>query len=271
MPVLCGANAHCSLSARRTLCSARDCAYPDVMGDRQNPNDVLRVRRQQPTRLEGFVDSAFAFAVTLIVISIGHVPDSVPEMLQALRGLPTFAVCFLLIARFWQMHRFWSRHYDIEDRVAVRLSLILVFLVLIYVYPLRLLFSLTFGSMTNDWLVEKPVVIHEIGEMRAAYVVFGFGLAAIAAVFALMFRHALACANAIGLDAKEIIVTHTRMMGWICTGGVALFSIALAVWLPFDEHLPWLFAIPGCTYWLLMFTRPMLDRMAARRIADVQR
>ncbi len=161
------------------------------MGGRLNPDDVLRVRRHQPTRLEGFVDSAFAFAVTLIVISIGHVPNDVPEMLQALRGLPTFAVCFLLIARFWQMHRYWSRHYDIEDRVAVRLSLVLVFLVLMYVYPLRLLFSLTFGSITNGWLVEKEIVINDIAELRAAYVVFGLGLAAIASVFALMFRHAL--------------------------------------------------------------------------------
>ena len=236
-----------------------------------NLNDVLRVRRHQPTRLEGFVDSAFAFAVTLIVISIGHVPNDVPEMLQALRGLPTFAVCFLLIARFWQMHRYWSRHYDIEDATAVRLSLILVFLVLVYVYPLRLLFSLTFGSMTDGWLVEKEIVIHNLDEMRAAYVVFGIGLAAIATVFALMFRHALKCSTGIGLSEEEMIVTRARMLSWMCTGGVALFSIALAVLLPFDVHRPWLFAIPGCAFWLLMFTRPLLDRMASRRMAEVRR
>jgi len=58
-----------------------------------NVNDVLRTRRHQPTRLEGFVDASFAFAVTLLVISIGHVPGSVAEMLHALRGLPAFALC----------------------------------------------------------------------------------------------------------------------------------------------------------------------------------
>ena len=238
------------------------------MAELANPNAVLRIRRHQPTRLEGFVDSAFAFAVTLIVISIGHVPSDVPEMLQALRGLPTFAVCFLLISRFWAMHRFWSRHYDIEDQTAVRLSLILVFLVLVYVYPLRLLFSITFGSMTNNWLIEQPIAIHDIGEMRSAYVVFGLGLAAIAAVFALMFRHALRLAADIGLSPDEVIVTRARVIGWTCTVGVALVSIALALVLPFSEQQPWLFAIPGCTYWLLMFTRPLVDRMASRRIAE---
>jgi uncharacterized membrane protein len=227
---------------------------------------VMRVRRHQPTRLEGFIDSAFAFAMTLIVISIGHVPNNVPEMLQALRGLPTFAVCFLLIARFWATHRFWSRHYDIEDKTAVNLSLLLVFIVLVYVYPLRLLFSLTFESMTHDWLVETPVVIHDVDELRSAYLVFGLGLAAIALVFALLFRHALRNASVIGLSTDEIIVTRARLIGWTFTAGVSLLSIALAIVLPFNEQQPWLFAIPGCAYWLLLFTRSTLDRIASRRI-----
>jgi uncharacterized membrane protein len=237
------------------------------MGGRTNPNDVLRIRRHQPTRLEGFVDSAFAFAVTLIVISIGRVPNDIPEMLQALRGLPTFAVCFLLISRFWAMHRFWSRHYDLEDQTSVRLSLILVFLVLIYVYPLRLLFSLMFGSISNGWLIEKPIVIHDIGEMRAAYIVFGLGLAAIATVFALMFRHALKSAHAIGLSRDEIIVTQTRVIHWLYTIVIALTFAGLAIVVPFDEQKPWLFAIPGSVPWLLMFTRPLVERVATRRIA----
>ena len=227
---------------------------------------ALRVRRNQPTRLEGFVDSAFAFAVTLIVISIGHVPDSVAEMVQALRGLPTFAVCFLLITRIWAAHRFWSRHYDIEDKTAIILSLILVFLVLIYVYPLRLLFSLSFSSMSNGWLSDQSIQIHNVDDLRTAYIVFGIGLAAIALVFVLLFRHALHCAKAIDLSAVEIMITRFRMFGWVCTGVVSSISITLAATLPFSFERPWLFSVPGCAYWLLMFTRPTINRMIARRV-----
>ena len=115
-------------------------------------NDVLRIRRHQPTRLEGFVDASFAFAVTVLVISFGHVPASVPEMLHALRGLPAFAVSFLLIARIWKAHRDWSRHYDIEDATSLRLSLLLVFVVLVFVYPLRLLFALFFAWIGHGFL-----------------------------------------------------------------------------------------------------------------------
>jgi uncharacterized membrane protein len=230
-------------------------------------DEILRVRRHQPTRLEGFVDSALAFAVTLLVISIGHVPNSVPEVLQALRGLPTFAVCFLLIARLWSAHRYWSRHYDLEDATAVSLSLLLVFLVLIYVYPLRMLFSLAFYRMSGGWLAEHPVVIHDTDELRAAYFVFGIGLAAIALVFALLFRHALKCGETIGLDAAERVITRMRIAAWSCTGAVALLSIVLAETLPFESDNPWLYSLPGCAYWLLFLTRPLLRRYVALRLA----
>ncbi|MEP6484545.1 MAG: TMEM175 family protein [Rudaea sp.] len=233
----------------------------------RNPDNVMRVRRHQATRLEGFVDSAFAFAVTLIVMSVGHVPSSVPEMLQALRGLPTFAACFLMISRFWANHRSWSRHYDLEDKTAVVLSLILVFFVLSYVYPLRLLFSISFASATHQWLADSPIEIHSIDELRAAYVVFGIGLAAISLTFVLLFRHALRSAERIGLDADERIVTRARIFGWACTLGVSLMSVATACVIPFDVTKPWLFAVPGCMYWLLIFSRRGADRMAMRQIA----
>ena len=49
-------------------------------------HDAMRVRRREPTRLEGFVDASFAFAVTLVVIAVVHVPAKVSEMMLALHG-----------------------------------------------------------------------------------------------------------------------------------------------------------------------------------------
>ena len=34
-------------------------------------DNVMRIRRQQPTRLESFVDASFAYAITLVVIGLG--------------------------------------------------------------------------------------------------------------------------------------------------------------------------------------------------------
>jgi Endosomal/lysosomal potassium channel TMEM175 len=230
-----------------------------------NLRDVIKVRRQQPTRLEGFVDASFAFAMTLIVISIGHVPNTIEEMLHAMRGVPTFAVCFLLISRLWLGHRFFSRHYDIEDYKTVVLSLTLVFVMLLYVYPLRLMFSLMFAGLSHGWLADEQLV-GTVDDLRGAYIVFGVGLMSISLIFVALFRHALSLADTIGLDANEVLVTHMRSLGWLCTAGVAMLSILVAVFIDFDGSRPWTYSFPGVVYWLLMFTRPTINAIIKRRL-----
>ncbi|MBS0514164.1 MAG: DUF1211 domain-containing protein [Proteobacteria bacterium] len=236
-------------------------------------HDVMRIRRPQPTRLEGFVDASFAFAVTLVVISIGHVPASVEEMLTALHGVPTFAVCFLLISRIWLSHREWSRCYDLEDSTGVSLSLLLVFIVLFYVYPLRMLFAQMFlgfsGGGLSDGSVKQLVTVEEL---RAAYLVFGLGFAAISTVFVLLFRHALRHADAIGLACAERAYTRMKIGIWITQAALALASIALACCLPalvlaapgFGAGI---FAAPGLVYATNIFFGRMWRARCRRTIA----
>jgi uncharacterized membrane protein len=230
-------------------------------------NDMLRVRRDQPSRLEGFVDSSFAFAVTLLVISIGHVPNSVPEMLQALHGIPAFACSFWLLARLWKSHRDWSRHYDLEDGRAILLSLMLVFMALIFVYPLRLLFTLFFAITSGGYLTDQPVELHSSDELRAAYQVYGLGFFAIACVFLMLYRHALQRAAEIGLDAAEMLITRMHLVRWTIFAAIALLSTILATVLPFGDDRPWLYSMPGLSYLLLAIVRPLLRRMFTERVA----
>lgn len=208
---------------------------------------TMRIRRESPTRLEGFVDASFAFAITLVVIAIGRVPASVEEMLTALHGLPTFALCFLLLARLWSRHREWSRWYDLEDAVAVRLSLLLVFIVLIYVYPLRMLFAQMFIGLSGGRLGDGSVqALTRPQELRAAYVVFGLGLGAISLVFALLFGHALRRADSIGLSAAERAFTRMKIRIWAVQFATAALSIGLACWMPMQAI--WMLMVPGLVY-----------------------
>ncbi len=84
--------------------------------------DGFRERGDQVTRLEAFVDAAFAFAVTLLVISLDGVPTSVEGLSAALKGIPAFAACFTLLAFFWYAHNTWSRRYGLDDFGSVFLS-----------------------------------------------------------------------------------------------------------------------------------------------------
>ena len=89
------------------------------------------------SRLDNFTDAAFAFAVTLLVIGGSEAPTSVAMLNAALAEVPAFAIGFAIIAMFWFAHVRW-RHFRGEgDWLSAMLTVLLVFLVLIYIQPLR--------------------------------------------------------------------------------------------------------------------------------------
>jgi uncharacterized membrane protein len=225
--------------------------------------------RGGPTRTDAFVDAAFAFAVTLLVISIGHVPASVEELVQALRGLPAFAASFFVISRLWLAHRHWSRRYGIEDDYSTRLSVALVFIVLVYVYPLRMVAELTLASLSGGALAETPpVTLTTVTELRTLYVVFGVGYALAGIVFLLLHRHALARADVLGLTREERIRTQTVCYRWSTVVAIALLSAIAGLALPMGrgESMPFDFA-PGLIYLLLLVAFGVLKRRERRLLA----
>jgi uncharacterized membrane protein len=86
------------------------------------------------------------------VISVGNIPDSYEALIEALKGAPAFAMSFVAIIVFWLGHRRWSRRYGIEDNLTIFYSLTLIFVVLVYVYPLKLMFSALGSRATGGWL-----------------------------------------------------------------------------------------------------------------------
>ena len=127
-------------------------------------------RGREVTRIEAFVDAAFAFAVTLLVISFNALPDSAEALLQALKGVPAFAASFALLAMLWWTHADWSRRYGLDDGRSVLLSLLLVFLVLVYVYPLRIIFTAFFGWISHGWL-PVGIAIDSTRDLQLLYTV----------------------------------------------------------------------------------------------------
>src|SRR6185503_17853641 len=102
----------------------------------------FRWRGAEITRLEGFSDAVFAFAVTLLVVSL-EVPKDFGDLLETMRGFPAFAVCFALLAHIWSHHYRFFRRYGLQTPWANFLNCSLLFFVFFYVYPLKFLFNLT--------------------------------------------------------------------------------------------------------------------------------
>ena len=226
------------------------------------------IRGIQPTRVDAFVDAAFAFAVTLLIVAFGHVPASVGELVRALRGVPAFLASFFVMMRFWQTHRLWSRHYGLEDAYAVRLSLALVFLVLVYVYPLRMIAEFTFAEISRGALAETTIALRGIDDLRVLYVVFGVGYAATATIFLLLHRHALALADPLALNAAERIRTATLCTRWRNVIAIAIASVVLALVLPMGYGATVACEpLPGALYVLLLVSARMLAARQRREIA----
>jgi uncharacterized membrane protein len=227
-------------------------------------SDGFRERGQQVTRLETFVDAAFAFAVTLLLISVGDVPDSIGGLLDALRRVPAFAAAFALICMFWWAHNTWSRRYGLDDLPTLLLSLLFVFLALIYVYPLRMLFE-GFFAWVSGGALPSTVTVASLAELRAMYVVYGACFATMGLTLAALYAHAFRRRAAIGLDAHEQVETlgEIASRAWLACNG--LLSIAVALLLP--ERAPgWVYALPGTMYFSMFLTGPVV-RLVVRRAA----
>jgi uncharacterized membrane protein len=72
------------------------------------PEADFNWRGHESTRLEVFSDAVFAFAVTLLVVSL-EVPRTFQELMASMRGFLAFGACFAILINLWYHHyRFFA-------------------------------------------------------------------------------------------------------------------------------------------------------------------
>ena len=59
----------------------------------QKSNPQFQLRGHEVKRIEAFSDAVFAFAVTLLIVSL-EVPKSFEELMVTMRGFVAFGICF---------------------------------------------------------------------------------------------------------------------------------------------------------------------------------
>ena len=224
----------------------------------------FRERGHQVTRLEAFVDAAFAFAVTLLVISLDAVPESIPALIEALKGVPAFALSFIQIILFWRAHATWSRRYGLDDGVSNALSLALVALVLVYVYPLKILFGTFFSWITNGW-IPWTVRVESYSDILDMFVVYGLAFSTLSLCVAALYRRAWRLRDALALSPQERVDTASFVAAWAWAALVGMISLSTALLMPPDPPY-WLAGLPGLMYFLMNFSA-LVSRAAGRRAA----
>ncbi|MEO6326604.1 MAG: TMEM175 family protein [Thermoanaerobaculia bacterium] len=193
-------------------------------------------------RIEGFSDAVFAFAITLLVVSL-EVPRTFTELMGSMRGFIAFAIGFVMLFQIWYAQYVFFRRYGLQDTTTLVLNGALLFVVLFYVYPLKFLFTYLVNALSGASLqvelanghVERMVGDGEAGKLM---VIYGIGYCAVFGVFLLLYVHALRQASALELtelerfDTKQSILenTYNILIGLASLAVVLIGGSRLAAW-----------------------------------------
>lgn len=229
----------------------------------------FRLRGLSMTRIETFTDAAFAFALTLLVISMDP-PTTMSSLDAALRQIPAFLLSGSLLMMFWAGHHGWSRRYGMDDGATIVLSCLLVFTMLVYVYPLRFMFSAMMawvGGMANLPLgpARDALGIRSVEDVNRMFVIYGLGFTAMSTAVALLNVHAWRHRDELQLDEAERHSTRAEIGAWLILIAVGISSTLIAA--AFPGALP----TAGWAYALLAIAMPWYGRRMRKGLAATSR
>jgi hypothetical protein len=228
------------------------------------PNEKgFRMRGLDMTRLEVFIDASFAFAVTMLVISFDSIPGSYEEVIMAIKSIPAFIVAVAQLIWIWHTHNVWSRRFGLDTTYTVFISTALLIVVLIYVYPMRIMAGGLFAWLTSDYLPSnfKDITLEQLRDM---FIFLGIGFIALCLVFVQMYRYAKSLKKELLFNAYEFFVSQTLVIKWIGAAMIGMICVLLAMTLP--SHL-----VPysGFSFFLLAFWFPLVTFLREKRSANL--
>jgi uncharacterized membrane protein len=211
-------------------------------------------------RLQTFSDAVFAFACTLLVVSL-EVPKSFAELKVDLSGFVAFGLAFATLIHIWSAHHKLFRRFPLDDAWSVLLNSCLLFVVLFFVYPLKFLSVALVSSLFG--IGEANVAgFTSNAEVAQLFMIYGAAFASVFGLLALLYRHAAKqCLKSQRAADSMGALAHGRHY-WLIVG-IALLSIVCA-WFGWGITfgLPgWLYMLIGPTAWL----NGVLGRRAKRR------
>src|SRR6202035_3830208 len=161
---------------------------------------IERKRDFEVQRIETFSDGVFAFAVTLLIVSL-EVPKSFEELLTSMRGFFAFGISFAILVSIWsEQHRFFRR-YGMDDGWTIVLNGALLFIVLFYTYPLKFLFTLIFSNQIYG-PNKSPLIITD-QQLPTLMMIYALGFISIYLLFFLMYFRANRQSKQLGLTPIE--------------------------------------------------------------------
>jgi len=222
--------------------------------DSCNREQGFIMRGENMTRIETFVDAAFAFAITMLIISVDEIPSSVEGLLLSARDIPAFLASAIQIGLIWHWHSVFSRRFGLQDGKTIMLSMALVMLVLVFIYPVKLVFMGLFSWISSGYLSTGVGGMQE-SDLTAMFSYFAIGFLVLSTISLLLYQNALSLRSSLALTEYEIYVCKTELANWMIIFVTATISLSIAQ-LASGLWITW----AGFIYFSLAFSARILKR-----------
>ena len=185
---------------------------------------------QSKNRLEAFSDSVFAFAATLLVVSL-EVPDSYQELRDQLNGFLSFGISFFALILIWKTHYSFFRRSEKIDNWIIAANMVMLFVILYFVYPLKFLVNLVTEQI--------PSTLNDLAQL---FLWYSLGFTLIFASLSFMYWWSSRINDEDASD--KVLLSYFRHFGiFVLVGIVSIFLAGMKIGIPFG--------LPGLIYFLL--------------------
>lgn len=181
------------------------------------------------SRIEAFSDAVFAFAATLLVVSVGSDAENSILQVNWLVFL-SFGISFFALIGLWSVHYNFFRRTHYMDNWIIALNAILLFVVLYYIFPIK--------SLISSWTGELQISLEEFSSIFQLY---SLGFFLIFLCYSLMYLRAF---KKDGNKENKMLLFYARHFAIYVF--VAMLSILIA-----NLKVGLNFALPGILYALL--------------------
>jgi len=214
------------------------------------------------------------YSSRMVGLSDGVFPTDFDELMAFVHDVPPFGICIIFIYWIWNEQNRVFQYYNIFDGKMNFLNMLLLFFVLVYVYPLKFLMKWIFKYFGS---VFQGTFREDFGELNAMIpmekvpllmVIYSIGFICIFGCLYLMHRHGLSKSDELNLTPIQLLNSNTLKKQLSHTVLIGILSF-LCAFIGIITESPISSFFSGIVYNLLWVSSIIIAKKHKRQLAEL--